>query len=168
MWREISQDMPTFPSLIRWTAGAALFALAWRLVPGELGPLNVHRLMLAGLAFFAGALLLWPAIFWLATKPLFLLVDQVFSPGGRLERPTLNLKLPAYYVEQGRYEEALEEYLKILKHYPGEAEAYERAIWLLAAVFKRDAEASRLLRQAERRGLVLDGDIVRLVRWRSR
>lgn len=160
--------MPTLPSLLRWTAGAAFFMLAWRLVPRELGPSNVHRLMLAGLAFVVGGILLWPMIFRIATKPFFLLVDQVFFPGGRLERPVLNLKLPAYYVEQGRYEEALEEYRKILKHYPGEAEAYERAIWLLAAVFKRDGEALKLLRRAERRGLALDGDIVRLARWRSR
>jgi tetratricopeptide (TPR) repeat protein len=153
---------------LRWIGGLALLWTAWRLKPDEIDPQNVHRLILGALAFLVGGGLLWPEIFRVATKPFLLLIDQVFFPGGKLERPFLNLKLPAHYIDEGRYEEALEEYLKILKHYPDEKEAYERAIWLLGGVFKRSGEASKLLRRAKRRGLALDEAITRLAEWGGR
>ena len=96
---------------------------------------------------------LWTMLFMLATKPLMLLVDLIFSPGGRLEKPILNLKLPEHYLKEGRYEEALAEYRRILKHHPGETEAWEKAIWLESRIFGRTAAAAKLERTARRHGL---------------
>jgi tetratricopeptide (TPR) repeat protein len=80
-------------------------------------------------------------------------VDLIFSPGGRLEKPVLNLKLPAHYLKEGRYGEALAEYRRILKHHPDETEAWEKAIWLESRIFGRTAAAAKLERAARRRGL---------------
>ncbi len=108
------------------------------------------------------------APFYLATRPLMAVIDGIFLPGGRLEKPVLNLKLPAHYLDEARYEEALKEYRQILKHYPDETEAYEKSIWLEAAVFKRPAAARALLKRAKRRRLVLDPMMVSLAEARER
>ncbi len=152
-------------ALVRWLVGLVLLGLAWYLViPQETeDPIDVPRLLLGAAAFVAGIAMLWPMILHLATKPLLRMVDSLFSPGGRLEKPILNLKLPAHYVNEGRYEEALAEYRKILRAHPGEAEAYEKAIWLEAEVFQRRGEAMKLLRRAKRRRVELDERVVRFV-----
>ena len=98
------------------------------------------------------------------TRPFMLLIDSVFFPGGKRSKPVLNLKLPAYYVKEQRYAEALDEYEKILKHYPDEVEAYEGAIWLYSEIFDEKGEAEKLIRKASRRRLVLDERIVRSAR----
>lgn len=144
-------------TLFRLLAGGGLLWLAWRLGIRDQDPMmNQSHLVLAALSFLAAMVFLWGFIFGLLTKPLLKMVDLVFSPGGRLEKPVLNLKLPAHYLKEERYEEALDEYRRILKHYPQETEAWEKAIWLEAEIFGRPAEASKLVRAARRRGIELD------------
>jgi len=111
--------------------------------------------------FLLGAIAIWRTIFYVATRPFMLLVDSLFFPGGELAKPVLNLKLPRYYIEQDRFDEALIEYKRILKHYPDEVEAYEKAIWLYVTIFEEPAQARRLLARAKRRNLTLDEAVVR-------
>jgi hypothetical protein len=143
-------------TVFRLLAGAGLLWLAWQFGTRDQDPLNLPRLLIAAAAFLASMSFLWAIIFRLATKPLMLLVDLVFSPGGHLAKPLLNLKLPAHYLKEGRHEEALAEYRRILKYHPDETEAWEKAIWLEAEIFGRTAEAARLVRSARRRGIPLD------------
>lgn len=147
---------------LRWLAGAGLLGLAWHWGTREQDPVNPARLLLAAASFLAALLFLWKPIFHLATRPLFALIDAIFFPGGASGKPSLNLKLPAHYLDEARYEEALAEYRKILRHYPDETEAYEKSIWLQAAVFKDPAAARALLKKAKRRRLVLDPAMVSL------
>jgi hypothetical protein len=155
-------------SLAQWLAGMGLLSLAWHWGTKEQDPLNLMRLLLAALAFSAGVAFLWKPIFDFATRPLMAVIDAIFLPGGRLEKPVLNLKLPAHYLDEARYEEALMEYRQTLKYYPNETEAYEKSIWLEAAVFKRPAAARALLKRANRRRLVLDPMMVSLAEARER
>ena len=150
-------------TVIRRILGVLCLFLAWRWGTQDQDPLDVSRLVAAIGAFLVGAVLLWSMVFDLATRPLFALVDLVFFPGGKFSRPVLNLKLPEYYVNEGRYAEALAEYRKIMRHHPDEAEAYERAIWIVQSVMQQPREAARLLRRARRRRLQLDPHIVSLV-----
>jgi len=140
-------------TVIRLLAGAGSLWLAWQFGIRGQDPLNPPRLVIAAAAFLAAMAFLWAMLFRLATKPLMLLVDLIFSPGGRLEKPVLNLKLPAHYLKEGRYGEALAEYRRILKHHPDETEAWEKAIWLESRIFGRTAAAAKLERAARRRGL---------------
>lgn len=89
------------------------------------------------------------------TKPFTMFIDAVFFPGGAFSKPVLNLKLPEYYLREGRFDEALDEYKKIIRHYPDEAAAYEGAIDLLVNEFKDLGEAKKLHRKSKRRRLVL-------------
>lgn len=152
---------------IRWLVAAGLFHFAWRTIlplreleaKADPGPI-----LLAAVAFLSGAVLIWSDLFRLATLPLTALIDSLIFPRAKLARPVLNLKLPAHYLTEGRHEEALEEYRKILKHHPDETEAYEKAVWLEVSVFQRPAAAEKLLRRAARRGLELDERLAMLVR----
>lgn len=152
---------------IRWLAAAGLFYFAWKTIlplrdleaKADPGPI-----LLAAFAFFTGSVLIWSDVFRLATLPLTALIDSLIFPRAKLARPLLNLKLPAHYLAEGRHEEALEEYRKILKHHPDETEAYEKAVWLEASIFHRPAAAEKLLRRAARRGVELDERIAMLVR----
>jgi tetratricopeptide (TPR) repeat protein len=150
-------------SIIRWLFGFGLLGLSYHFTTtGYEGEDMLLVLAGAGL-FLLGIVFLWKTIFYLATRPLTRMVDSLFFPGGKLAKPLLNLKLPAYYINEGRYEEALAEYRKILKHYPDEAEAYEKTIWLLHEIFEDPSGARSLIRRAKRRHLTLDQRIVRSV-----
>lgn len=125
-------------------------------------------LMLSSVPVFAiGVLAIWTPLFALLTRPLTAMVDSLFFPGGKLDKPVLNLKLPAYLINEGRYTEALEEYRQILKHYPEEVEAYEKSIWLYQDIFDEPEKARGIVRRAERRHLVLDERFKRLVQARE-
>lgn len=130
---------------------------------------NVHlALMVSSIPLFAiGVIAVWKPLFKLLTHPLIAMVDGLFFPGGKLEKPTLNLKLPAYFIREGRYTEALEEYQRILKHYPDEVEAYEKSIWLHCEIFGDTDRAVRLLKRAEKRHLAIDDCFRRLATRRN-
>lgn len=112
--------------------------------------------------FVVGALAIWTPLFALLTRPLLAMVDSLFFPGGKLDNPTLNLKLPAYLINEGRFTEALEEYESIMRHYPNEVEPYEKSIWLHVEIFKEPEKAHRVLKRAQRRNLTLDERLQRL------
>jgi hypothetical protein len=150
-------------TLVRWLFGIGFLGLSfWCTTTGyEQGD---HLKVLLGVGLLIpGFGCLWKTIFHLATRPFMMMIDSIFFPGGKLSKPVLNLKLPAHYINESRYDEALLEYRRILKHYPDEVEAYEKAIWLQLDVFANPSEAERLLRRARRRRLTLDERIIRLV-----
>lgn len=150
-------------TLIRWLFGIGLLGLSYHFATTGYESGNLSRVVGGAGLFVLGIIFLWKTIFYLATRPLMRMVDSLFFPGGQLEKPVLNLKLPAYYINEERYDEALAEYRKILKHYPNEVEAYEKSIWLLHEVFDDPSSAGRLIRRAKRRRLTLDERVVRSV-----
>lgn len=154
-------------SVTRWLAGIGLFGLAYHWGVKVQDPIDPVALLLGIFCFFAGVVMMWKPIFFLATRPLMAVIDALFFPGGPIEKPVLNLKLPAHYLDEARYEEALAEYEQILKHHPDVVEAYEKVIWLEAAVFKHPAAAKAWLKRAKRRHLVLDPAIVSLAEARQ-
>jgi hypothetical protein len=115
-----------------------VFGIAGRLIGGVL-------LILLGIVSLA------PELVAIILVPFHALVDAVYLPGGRASRPELNLKLPAYYLQQDRPDDALAEYRKILRHHPDTLEAWVGAIDLLAGTFDEPAAARRLYRKGLRR-----------------
>ena len=150
-------------TLIRWIFGVGFLGLSFRCATTGYNRPDFVLLLIGVLFLVIGIVFLWKTIFHVATRPLMLLVDSIFFPGGELPKPVLNLKLPAYYLNEGRFDEALIEYRKILKYYPDEVEAYEKTIWLYLTVFKEPREAEKLLRRAKRRHLALHQGISLLV-----
>ncbi len=98
-----------------------------------------------------GALALAPDLVRIAARPFTALIDAIFLPGGRADKPEPDFKLPAYYELEGRHEDALAAYQKILRHHPDLPEAWIGAVRLLAGALDRPAEAESLRRRARRR-----------------
>jgi tetratricopeptide (TPR) repeat protein len=146
----------------RWSFGIGCFGVALSLARFLFAHERYELIYLPPLLFLIGLVVVWKPLFALATKPLIAFVDSLFFPGGKLEKPVLNLKLPAYYLSEGRYEEALAEYRKILRHYPDVAEAYEQAIWIEAVVNGSPQRAAKLLRRARRRRVEVGETFARL------
>lgn len=147
-------------SVLRLLIGLGLVWTAWIFAIQEQGEiLDVMRLLIGMLLFLLGAAFLWSTLFRLVMKPFTWFIDLVFFPAGRLEKPILNLQLPAHYVKQERYDEALDEYHKIIRYHPQVQEAYERAIWLEVTVFQRPRRAKKLMRQARRNGVPLENRV---------
>ncbi|HQZ26910.1 MAG TPA: hypothetical protein PK648_02080 [Verrucomicrobiales bacterium] len=150
-------------TLIRWLFGVGFLGLSYRLATVGYLHTDFAEVLAGVLCFVIGICFLWETIFHIATRPLTKMVDSLFFPGGKLSRPVLNLKLPAYYINEGRYEEALSEYQKILKYYPDEPEPYEKAIWLYLDVFASPREARKLHRRAKRRKISIDDRVTQRI-----
>ncbi len=95
--------------------------------------------MLGMIGIIAGTALLTPEIYTVITR----VVDGLYFPGGKLDKPILSYKLPEFYRKEERFEESLEHYDIILEHYPREARAWIGAIELLIEDFgnRRQAES---------------------------
>lgn len=150
-------------TLIRWLFGIGFLGLSFWCTTTGYEQEDHLKVLLGVVLLIPGFGCLWKTIFHIATRPFMMMIDSIFFPGGKLSKPVLNLKLPAHYINESRYDEALLEYRRILKYYPDEVEAYEKAIWLHLDVFANPSEAERLLRRARRRRLTLDERIIRLV-----
>lgn len=155
-------------TLFRWALGVLFFSVAGWFLNNYARSGEVSWLLGFVPSFLLGAIMFWKTIFHILTRPLLMLIDSIFFPGGKLAKPTLNLKLPAYYINQERYREALEEYTKILKHYPDTAEAYEKSIWLYLEIFHEPENARKLFRRAKGRKVTLDERVVRHLEEQNR
>lgn len=103
----------------------------------------IFALPLAALAGF----LLIPEL----TRPVTILIDVLFAGRAEGGKPPLDLRLARGYVKQERLEEALEEYLRMMKFHPHVSEAYEQAMILTARTGGDRAKLERLFKQGLRR-----------------
>jgi tetratricopeptide (TPR) repeat protein len=149
--------------VLRWGGAVGCFGFSLYLAKAGYESQQFHFMFLGVPVFGLGILIIWKPLFTIITHPIRLLVDSIFFPGGSLEKPVLNLKLPAYYIREKRYEEAREEYWKILKHYPKEVEPYEKLIWLAIEVFEDPREARKVLGRARRRNISLEQNYGRMI-----
>ena len=148
-------------NIARWLAAIGCFGISYEWATNGYEAEKWTLMLSAVPAFLLGVIFIWGPLFRFLTRPLTLWVDSLFFPGGKLSKPILNLKLPAYYIREERYEEALSEYQKIIHHHPDVAEAYEKAIWLHQHVFGQSDDARRLVRKAASRGVELDQRVVK-------
>ena len=126
-------------TLVRWLVSAALFYTAYRRVMGGAPVVDVETEMevyqtvgipsiLSGVAFLMGGVaFIAPELIEWGSIPFRIFFNSVFFPGTR-ETPPPDYNLSLLYREQGRYAEALEAYLKLLKNHPQELLAYIEGI----------------------------------------
>ena len=84
------------------------------------------------------AVLIGPEVSQLFSLGPSAFIDAVFFPGGREARPPYTLKLARFYVQKNRWDDAEEEYARMLSFYPRALEAWEER---LALAFRRGGEA---------------------------
>ncbi len=103
--------------------------------------------MLGMIGIMISAALLTPEIYTVITR----VVDGLYFPGGKLDKPILSYKLPEFYRKEERLEESLEQYDIILEHYPREVRAWIGAIELLIEDFGNRRQAEDYYLRARRK-----------------
>ena len=99
-------------------------------------------------AMISGVLLIAPECVGWAVLPLHRLLDHVFLPSESVP-PPLDYTLARRYASQLRFEDACEEYAKIVHYHPEEANAYLEGI-SAAHRARNPAQARKFYRAARR------------------
>src|SRR5438045_1018164 len=107
---------PSRSAHARWVLAAVILLFG---LGRDYGSWGVDAFM--NFAVFIGALILivWEAVPWLAERFSLPLVE-VWFPNINFPRPPLSYTLARHYRDQGRLEDAAEQYQKIIRYYPGE------------------------------------------------
>ena len=154
-------NRPRTSVIVRWVV-AGLIALAGLRVlvavmtHGE-NMMDVFGKSLYGLAMLITAcLFIGPEIVHWTVYPIHRALDAILLPSESL-RPPVDYTLAHFYHRQMRYEEACEEYFKILEYHPQEVAAYLEGIEAATAANQR-AMARRFYRMGMRRLSAKNGD----------
>ncbi len=159
-------ELPRTSVIIRWTIAAVVAgAGSWSLILAmthETGMGGVFLKSIAGLALMiTAALFAGPEIVQWVISPINSAIDAILLPSETM-RPPVDYKLARFYYEQMRYEEACEEYFKILEYHPQEVAAYLEGIGAATAADKPDT-ARKFYRLGMRKLSAKNGDRERLV-----
>ena len=146
-------------SIFRWLFAIGCFGIAFVSLKNGYQQMSPSILGFGLLLFFIGLGAIFSSLLAIACKPLFMLIDSIFFPGGKLNKPIKNIKLPAYYEKELRFDDALSEYEKVIRYYPSETLAYEGAIRVLINYFEDIDRATVIYTKSRRRKLVLSSEI---------
>lgn len=115
----------------------ALFILRWILF----GVQFYFALLMSMSTPFFGIPLLVSSVFWIIPETVTPIAEfvgdcwgSIFFPNARDQKPPLSYLLVDFYCKHGRHEEAIEESLKIIRHYPDEQRAYLDVIALCKTI----------------------------------
>lgn len=113
--------------ILRWLLSASSFVLfvisiraAFKMESLEAAPYVIFSLV----CFIASILLLIPETVKPTCHYLSGLIVSFIFPDHKFSKPSLSYALARRYIEQSRYDDAMQEYGKIIHYYPGEIEAY--------------------------------------------
>ena len=116
--------------LVRWIVALTLIAkgalMLWSSAVGGGGGfagaaaygLLAFALVISGILLTTRELVPW------ASAPLWRFITGIIFPDDKFDRPPVNYALPRSYRERRRPEDAIQEYLKIIRHHPQELTAY--------------------------------------------
>ena len=113
--------------ILRWLFSASLFVLfvILMLVAFNMGSFGAAPYVIFSLVcFIASILLLIPETVKPTCHYLSGLIVSFIFPDHKFSKPSLSYALARRYIEQSRYDDAMQEYGKIIHYYPGEIEAY--------------------------------------------
>lgn len=160
-------NRPRTSVIVRWVvAGVIVLAALRMLVRVVTHPDNMISAFvgsLFGLAMLiAACLFVGPEIVHWTVYPIHRALDAILLLSETL-RPPVDYTLARFYHRQMRYEEACEEYVKILQYHPQEVAAYLGGIEAATAGNRR-ATAHKFYRLGRRKLSPRNGDRDRLVR----
>ncbi|MEO6054156.1 MAG: hypothetical protein ABIP97_09105 [Chthoniobacterales bacterium] len=107
--------------ILRWMAAAGFITYGcWIAKDAESPITKIFSLLIV----IMGACFIIPEAVRFFSYPVTRFFSGLAFPQDRNPKPILSYKLARYYGEQARFAESIEEYKKIIKHYPKEQEAY--------------------------------------------
>ncbi|HWL53886.1 MAG TPA: hypothetical protein VNQ90_15710 [Chthoniobacteraceae bacterium] len=110
----------TILALARWVLACLLFTVTfWTEVTG----LSYDKTFIPVAAVVGGCILIAPELIHWGSLPIQAFFSSLFFPSNR-EIPPPDYVLTGVYREQGRYDEALDQYLTIVRNHPEELLAY--------------------------------------------
>ncbi len=146
-------NWPRATVILRWVAavgigGGGVYLLA-RVLASESNWMAVFGKSLFGLAgLMTGVLLVAPELVRWAVSPISHLLDSILLPSETVP-PPVDFKLARFYGQSLRYDEACEEYEKILRYHPDNAEACLEGI-RAAALAGNEPRARKFYQRAQR------------------
>lgn len=159
-------ERPRTSVIIRWIVAAIIGVLGARSLllamthESSMGGIFVKSLV--GLSLLiAAALFIGPEIVQIVISPIHSAIDSILLPSETM-RPPVDYKLARFYYDQMRFEEACEEYFKILEYHPQEVDAYLEGIGAATAA-DQPAMARKFYKLGMRKLSKKNGDRERLV-----
>ncbi len=160
-------DRPRTSVIVRWAVAGGIALVSLR----TLNRVMTHADSMAGA--FAGSLFglamlitaclfIGPEIVQWVVFPIHRALDAILLPSETL-RPPVDYTLARFYYRQMRYDEACEEYLKILEYHSQEVAAYLEGIAAATAANQR-ATAHKFYRMGLRKLSPKNGDRDRLIK----
>jgi hypothetical protein len=149
--------------LARWTIGILLVVKAALVLTKTAGGSDgaymtaLPPLLLAFGLGVTGLILMAPELVPWISAPVWRFITGIIFPDEKYSAPPVNYALPRSYSQRFRDEEAIQEYLKIIRYHPQEQAAYVECIEVmlrihdLHAARKLMAEGLRKLRTEESR-----------------
>ena len=142
----------------RWLLAAALLFGAYRFAIQALsydGYFALSYLLVAAGQLIFSVILIFPELAHclggIISKPF----ASLFLPDEKFSRPPLSYILARKYAREMRYQEAVREYLQIIKHYPSEREPYEEIIRIANLVGDTQSAAKFQKKLAKQKRLTL-------------
>ena len=136
----------------RWAIGAAALVAAFSIgARAAKGVGGVGAIWLGVLLIVVAAVCVFPEVMSALAAPITRWIDSLYLPGGRPEPPPLSYRLVRYYQLTQQWDLAVAEYQRILRDYPGEAEAYAGMVGLLVDEINDRRAARRWLKRGLRR-----------------
>ncbi len=159
-------NRPRTSVIVRWVVAGLIALAGLRILIGVMthgeNMMAVFGKSLYGLAMLITAcLFIGPEIVHWTVYPIHRALDSILLPSESL-RPPVDYTLAHFYHRQMRYEEACEEYFKILEYHPQEVAAYLGGIEAATAVNDR-ATAMKFYRKGMRRLSAKNGERDRLL-----
>lgn len=148
-------SLPRAATTVRWMVAFAVGAGGLYLLARVLSQggdwLTVFAKSLYDLAaLMTGVILVSPELVWWAVTPIHRMLDHLLLPS-ETETPPVDFRLARFYARGLRYEEACEEYTKIIAYHPEATDAYLEGI--RAAALGGDPTVARKFYRGARRYL---------------
>lgn len=129
--------------IARWLLAVALLYGAYWFANRALlyeGFSALSYLLAFAVQLISSAILIAPELAHCLGGIIFKPLVSIFLPDEKFFRPPLSYILARKYAQDKRYQDAVQEYLKIIKHYPDEREPYEEIIRI--ATFVGDTQTA--------------------------
>ena len=150
-------------TLVRWIIAVTLIAKGALMLLHSAGGRGGGFAGAAAYGLFAfalaitGVLLIARELTTWVTAPIWRFLTGIVFPDEKFDRPPVNYALPRSYRDHQRFDDAVEEYLKIIHHHPQELPAYLECIEVMVEAGDREgarkvgAAGLRKLRSSEAR-----------------
>ena len=132
---EVGPRTVTILRRVRWVSAILCLLVAYKLFHFGVttnGQVATAASLIVMFGFIVAAtMLLLPETVPFVSRPFTAFIDGIYGTGPGKEKPPFDCRLARGYVKQERYEDAVDEYARVMKYHPKEMEPYRESIQVL-------------------------------------